>query len=189
MPDRQNLGRSGKLFFFVIYKFWQICPSVWQFSDLILKTESDWSILDIDVLGQDCGNSSVKHIAESDSWSILCEIPLRWMSRGYCWYQVNIGSGDGLVQSGTKPLPEPIIILTPFYKPVWHWSQGPWFNIKMTSYQHKKSDCGDKTTSWPCYLHNGISYTGKMTSLCGLGHETAAALFFVFLLSIDSKTR
>ena len=35
----------------------------------------------------------------------------------------------------------------------------------MTSYQHRKSHCGDKTISRPSYLHNGISYTGKMTSL------------------------
>ena len=34
-------------------------------------------------------------------------------------------------------------------------------NIKMSSYQYRKSHCGDKTS----YLHNGISYTGKMTSL------------------------
>ena len=37
-PDRQNLGRSGKLSFFTIYKFWQNCASVRQVSDLILKT-------------------------------------------------------------------------------------------------------------------------------------------------------
>ena len=36
--DRQNLGRSGKLSFFIIYKFWQNCASVQQVSDLILKT-------------------------------------------------------------------------------------------------------------------------------------------------------
>ena len=36
--DRQNLGRSGKLSFFIIYKFWQNCASVRQVSDLILKT-------------------------------------------------------------------------------------------------------------------------------------------------------
>ena len=35
--DRQNLGRSGKLSFFIIYKFWQNCASVRQVSDLILK--------------------------------------------------------------------------------------------------------------------------------------------------------
>ena len=42
---------------------------------------------------------------------------------------------------------------------------GPRFNIKMTSYQYRKSHCGDKMILWPSYLHNGISYTGKMTSL------------------------
>ena len=42
---------------------------------------------------------------------------------------------------------------------------GPWFNIKMTSYQYRKSHCGDKTIWRPSYLHNGISHTGKMPSL------------------------
>ena len=42
---------------------------------------------------------------------------------------------------------------------------GPWFNIKMSSYQYRKSHCGDKTILRPSYLHNGISYTGKTTSL------------------------
>ena len=40
-----------------------------------------------------------------------------------------------------------------------------WFNIKMSSYQYRKSHCGDKTILRPSYLHNGIPYTGKMTSL------------------------
>ena len=36
----------------------------------------------------------------------------------------------------------------------------------MSSYQYRKSHCGDKTILWPSYLHNGTSYyTGKMTSL------------------------
>ena len=35
----------------------------------------------------------------------------------------------------------------------------------MTSYQYRKSYCGDKTILRPSYLHNGISYTGKTTSL------------------------
>ena len=43
------------------------------------------------------------------------------------------------------------------------WS-GPWFNIKMSSYQYRKSHCGDKTVVRSSYHHNGISYTGKMTS-------------------------
>ena len=42
---------------------------------------------------------------------------------------------------------------------------GPRFNIKTTSYQYRKSHCGDKTILRPSYLHNGISYTGKTTSL------------------------
>ena len=37
--------------------------------------------------------------------------------------------------------------------------------IKMASYQYRKSHYGDKTILRPCYLHNGISHTGKMTSL------------------------
>ena len=42
---------------------------------------------------------------------------------------------------------------------------GPRFNMKMASYQYRKSHCGDKTILQLSYLHNGISYTGKMTSL------------------------
>ena len=42
---------------------------------------------------------------------------------------------------------------------------GPRFNIKMSSYQYRKYHCGDKTVVRSSYLHNGISYTGKTTSL------------------------
>ena len=35
----------------------------------------------------------------------------------------------------------------------------------MPSYQYRKSHCGDKTVVRSSYLHNGISHTGKMTSL------------------------
>ena len=45
-----------------------------------------------------------------------------------------------------------------------HKYAGSWFNIKMSSYQCRKSHCGDKTILRPSYLHNGISYTSKMTS-------------------------
>ena len=47
----------------------------------------------------------------------------------------------------------------------WWGKPGPQFNIKMSSYQHRKFQYGDKTILWPSYLHNGISYTGKMPSL------------------------
>ena len=56
---------------------------------------------------------------------------------------------------------------------------GPWFNIKMSSYQYRKSYCGDKTILRPSYLHNGISYTGKTTSLYWIG---ALMLFLPALL-------
>ena len=46
-----------------------------------------------------------------------------------------------------------------------HKRSGGWFNKKMPSYQYRKSHCGDKTILRPSYLHNGISYTGKMASL------------------------
>ena len=46
---------------------------------------------------------------------------------------------------------------------------GHWFNIKMLSYQYRKSHCGDKTAVRSSHLHNGISYTGQMSSLYSIG--------------------
>ena len=48
------------------------------------------------------------------------------------------------------------------------WS-GPRFNIKMSSYQYRKSHTGEKTVVRSSYLHSGISYTSKMTSLYWIG--------------------
>ena len=48
---------------------------------------------------------------------------------------------------------------------------GPRFNIKMSSYQYRKSHCGDKTVVRSSYLHNGISYTGKTISLYWVGAQ------------------
>ena len=42
---------------------------------------------------------------------------------------------------------------------------GTWFNIKMSTYQYRKSHCGDEMILQRSYVLNGISYTGKMTSL------------------------
>ena len=73
-------------------------------------------------------------------------------------------------QSSIHPYPllDWSAVRVPFYGVVstrlW-WTPGPLFNIKMSSYQYRKSHCGDKTILRPSYLHNGISYTGKMTSL------------------------
>ena len=48
----------------------------------------------------------------------------------------------------------------------------------MTSYQYRKSHCGDKTILRPSYLHNGISFTNKMSSLYqnGLLHTVSPRL-------------
>ena len=56
---------------------------------------------------------------------------------------------------------------------------GPWFNIKMTLYQYRKSHCGDKTILQPSYLHNGFSHTGK-TSLYWIGALFSASEGFIF---------
>ena len=37
-----------------------------------------------------------------------------------------------------------------------------WYS-KISSYQYRKSHCGDKTILRPSYRHNGISYTGKIS--------------------------
>ena len=42
----------------------------------------------------------------------------------------------------------------------------------MSSYQYRKSHCGDKTVVRSSYLHNGISYTGKMLSLYWIGAQS-----------------
>ena len=46
-----------------------------------------------------------------------------------------------------------------------HLDSGGWFKIKMSSYQYRKSHCGDKTILTSSYLHNGISYTDRTTCL------------------------
>ena len=46
-----------------------------------------------------------------DGWGISCEIALRWIfidTESY-WWQVNIGSGNGLVPLCSKPLPETVL--------------------------------------------------------------------------------
>ena len=53
---------------------------------------------------------------------------------------------------------------------------GARFNIKMLSYQYRKSHSGDKTVVRSSYLHNGISYTGKMSSLYWIGAQIPVKL-------------
>ena len=73
-----------------------------------------------------------------------------------------IGSGNGLLPNRCQA----IIWINDDKDVGWHKvSSGGWINIKTSSYQHRKSHCGDKTILRPSYLHNGISYTGKTASL------------------------
>ena len=58
---------------------------------------------------------------------------------------------------------------------------GPWFNIRVSSYQYRKSHCGDKTVVRSSYLHNGISYTGKMSSLYWIGALVFQTMFQCYL--------
>ena len=61
-------------------------------------------------------------------------------------------------------------------------------NIKMSSYQYRKSHCGDKTIWWPSYLYNGISYTGKIKSLYWIrAHEGISS--YSTLSQVDSTSK
>ena len=61
--------------------------------------------------------------------------------------------------------------------PYCRWRQwklsGPWFSIKISSYQYRKSHCGDKTIIRSSYLHNRIFYPGKMASLYWISPKVA----------------
>ena len=48
----------------------------------------------------------------------------------------------------------------------------------MLSYQYRKYHCGDKTILRPSYLHNGISYTGKITSLYWIRAQYSMIVLF-----------
>ena len=63
-----------------------------------------------------------------------------------------------------------VVVVGSLFSQISFWyGPGGWFNIKMSFYQYRKSHCGDKTILWSSYLHNGISNTGKMTSLYWIG--------------------
>ena len=80
----------------------------------------------------------------------------------------------------------PLVIITWTTDGPVHWRiyayPGGWFNIKKSSYQYRKSHCGDKTVVRSSYLHNGISYTGKMTSLYWIRAWVGLIMVFTLLL-------
>ena len=68
---------------------------------------------------------------------------------------------------------------------IWLWWTVGWINIKMPSYQYRKSHCGDKTILRPSYLHNGISYTGKMASLYLMRAQVFYNDVALFVVSVE----
>ena len=76
-----------------------------------------------------------------------------------------------LICNNCFTLPWELKISTASARLSWMLPAGPWFSIKMSSYQYRKSHCGDKTILRPSYLHNGISYTGKTASLYWIGAQ------------------
>ena len=60
---------------------------------------------------------------------------------------------------------------------------GPRFNIKMPSYQYRKSHCEDKTVVRSSYLHNGTFYTDKTSSLYWIGALVTAATALICKLN------
>ena len=93
---------------------------------------------------------------------------------------ISIANALEILQSCTKPLiySDLFPINMPQYERTWlesawccasgHFWTGPrfnMFNIKKSSYQNRKFHCGDKTVIRSSYLHNGISYTGKIYHL------------------------
>ena len=52
-----------------------------------------------------------------DILNIFCEIALRWMPKARTYNLVNIDSGNALVSSDSKQLPEPM--LTAIYVAIW----------------------------------------------------------------------
>ena len=64
----------------------------------------------------------------------------------------------------------------------------PIFHIKMSSYQCRKSHCGDKTIIQPSYLHNWISYTGKPASLYWIGTPLGYFRYMVILYPMKIKS-
>ena len=106
--------------------------------------------------GQDAAQLQVETIPYNFEWGKFIQQLQRyvfWSMGKSIWV---IWASDNVAQLQVYKIPKAL---------KWRKRPGGWINIKMSSYQYRKSHCGDKTILRPSYLHNGISYTGKMTSL------------------------
>ena len=86
-----------------------------------------------------------------------------WFNPGVQWVKKRKGM---LVDSYYKDNQDCLIFIMgiPILKRCWNGLLGPKCNIKMSSYQYRKSHCRDKMIIRSSYLHNDIFYTGKMES-------------------------
>ena len=62
-------------------------------------------------------------------------------------------------------------------------------DIKRSSYLSRKSHCVDKTVVRSSYLHNGISYTGKVWPLYWIGAQVLVFHGYGFQLTLPSLCR
>ena len=95
------------------------------------------------------------------SYHCICMAKLCVIYWFQCWYRYFI---NGIMWDFCNDMTDH------WYDLLFHYENGPprpgpRFNIKMTSYQYRKSHCGDKTILRPSYLRNGIYFTGKTTYL------------------------
>ena len=134
-------------------KIWRYQPVKW-----------DWKIVCWDNLTP---SPNIVHLFSSDD-SFVCVMVVSWYLLFYYY----------LFSIPIFPFSIPPIFQFQFQFRNWNWNwaaipiylnPGPWFNIKISSYQYRKTHCGDKTVVRSSYLHNGISYTGKMSSLYWIG--------------------
>ena len=98
-----------------------------------------------------------------DCWRIYASLGLNELSECHKARQgfVDIGSGKGLVSSGSKPLPEPI--LTKFWYAITRPLKAKWHNIE----------------SWMQKKHNSIANALRVTSLLHLAVDILSWIFVV----------
>ena len=121
------------------------CPILLQLESM----DTFWSTSLVPVSEQSTGRSHFVNASSQWETTLHCNIS-HWLGAYTKWSLTGQNDKDGLTVY-------PVVS----FKKV----PGGRFNIKMSYYKYGKSHCGDKTILQTSYLHNGISYTGKMTSL------------------------
>ena len=102
-----------------------------------------------------------KRILVIDGWDISCEIFLLWISMDLKWRSVNIGSGNGLVPSGNKPLPEPMLTqISLVTRPQWVKRVPAWVGLFISVQAYAMND----KVSFGTYIHKQLYVFSNMSS-------------------------